>query len=218
MKKIIRASWNGRYLEEDRLCRALLQYRNTPLAKDGQSPAQKLYGHPVQDTIPAHGWSLDPTWQHSKEEDKDKAAATAEKATRYYDQRAHTLPDIREGSHVAIQQSMGYIWDSHLCGTTSPVLCEDQDRGSVEAQPKVSTPKSSSIYTSTGKEHRINTKSASTRHLPGSHPTTPPTKIYTTTEAHSTTGRRSFVELTIVVDTTSKHFSIVKSLVGGCRN
>ena len=27
MKKIIRASWNGRYLEEDRLCRALLQYR-----------------------------------------------------------------------------------------------------------------------------------------------------------------------------------------------
>ena len=100
--RIIRASWNGRYLEEDRLCRALLQYKNTPSAKDGQSPAQKLYGHPVQDTIPAHGWSLDSTWQHSKEE-----------ATRYYNQRVHTLPDIREGSHVAIQHPRTKVWDTY---------------------------------------------------------------------------------------------------------
>ena len=215
MKKIIRASWNGRYLEEDRLCRAPLQYRNTPSAKDGQSPAQKLYRHPVQDTIPAHGWSLDSTWQHSKEKAKDKAGE-GHKVLR--SEGTHTIRHqgrITCSNPTSTHQSVGYIWDSHLCGTTSPVLCEDQDRGSVEAQLKISTPKSSSIYTSTGEEHRIDTKSASIRHLPDTHPTTPPpTKIHTATEAHSTTGRRSFVELTIVVDTTYKLFSIVKSLVG----
>lgn len=36
--------------DEDMLCRALLQYHNTPSRKDGFSPAQKLYGRPVQDT------------------------------------------------------------------------------------------------------------------------------------------------------------------------
>ena len=44
MKKIICSSWNGRHLDQDKLCRALLQYRNTPSRKDGLSPAQKLYG------------------------------------------------------------------------------------------------------------------------------------------------------------------------------
>ena len=45
MKKLIRAAWNGRFLNEEKLCKALLQYRNTPSQKDGLSPGQKLYGH-----------------------------------------------------------------------------------------------------------------------------------------------------------------------------
>ncbi len=54
MKKLLRTSWKGRSMDEDALVRALLQYRNTPSRKDGLSPAQKLYGRPVQDTLPAH--------------------------------------------------------------------------------------------------------------------------------------------------------------------
>ena len=42
MKKLIATSWNKRSLNEDALCRALLQYRNTPSRKDGLSLAQKL--------------------------------------------------------------------------------------------------------------------------------------------------------------------------------
>jgi len=40
MKKIIRAAWNGKCLNEEKLCRALMQYRNMPSRKDGLSPAQ----------------------------------------------------------------------------------------------------------------------------------------------------------------------------------
>ena len=54
MKKLISAAWTGRSVDWTKLSRALLQYRNTPTRKDGISPAQKLFGHPVQDTLPAH--------------------------------------------------------------------------------------------------------------------------------------------------------------------
>ena len=54
MKKIIHTVWYGRFLDGDKLCKALLQYCNTSLSCDGLPLAQKLYGHPVQDTLPAH--------------------------------------------------------------------------------------------------------------------------------------------------------------------
>jgi len=37
----------GTRLNEGKLARALLQYRNTPSCRDGLSPAQKLFGRPV---------------------------------------------------------------------------------------------------------------------------------------------------------------------------
>jgi len=53
MKKIIASSWGNWSVNVNSMCRALLQCRNTPLRKDRQSPAQKLFGRPIQDTLPA---------------------------------------------------------------------------------------------------------------------------------------------------------------------
>ena len=62
MKKLIRTAWSGRSLNEDKLTRSLLQYRNTPSRRDGVSPAQKLFGHPIQDTLPAHRRAFSAEW------------------------------------------------------------------------------------------------------------------------------------------------------------
>ena len=64
MKRIIKTSWGSRSLQADTMARASLQYRYTPFRKDGQSPAQKLFGRPMQDTLPAHRHSFSPEWQH----------------------------------------------------------------------------------------------------------------------------------------------------------
>ena len=54
MKKLIkRATKRSGVIDQYQLARSLLQYRNTPSRKDNVSPAQKLYGHPVQDTLPS---------------------------------------------------------------------------------------------------------------------------------------------------------------------
>ena len=88
MKKLISAAWTGRSVNWDKLSRALLQYRNTPSRKDRLSPAQRLFGHPVQDTLPAHCRSFAPEWQKSMVEAKAAAIQTWEKAQASYNQHA----------------------------------------------------------------------------------------------------------------------------------
>ena len=111
MKKLISTSWNGRYLDHENLCRALLQYRNTPTRKDGLSPAQKLFGHPVQDILPAHRRSFAPEWQHSTKEAEQQTDVTLQSSAKFYNTHAHTLSDIHVGSHVAIQNPRSKLWD-----------------------------------------------------------------------------------------------------------
>ena len=83
MKKLITAAWTGRSVNQDKLFRALLQYRNTPSRRDGQSPAQKLYGHPIQDTLPAHRRSFAPEWQRHSLDTEESLKISEE----YYDQQ-----------------------------------------------------------------------------------------------------------------------------------
>ena len=85
------------------MCRALLQYRNTPSRKDGLSPPHKLYGQPVQDTLPAHHKAFSKEWQRSIEEAEHTAATNKKVAESYYYTHTHNLHEIRIGSNVVIQ-------------------------------------------------------------------------------------------------------------------
>ena len=111
MKKIIRTAWNGRYLSGDKLCRALLQYRNTPSTRGRLSPAQKLFGHPIQDTIPAHSSSFSPMTQVQHDRAEEKAHQADNRAKQYYNRTAHPLPDIQVRSQVALQNPRTKLWD-----------------------------------------------------------------------------------------------------------
>ena len=103
MKKLIATSLGRRSLNTDVICRALLQYRNTPSRRDGQSPAQKLYGRPIQDTLPAHRRSFAPEWQQNVADAEKQATHTLEQSERCYNAHARNLPDIQLGSNVALQ-------------------------------------------------------------------------------------------------------------------
>ena len=104
MKKVVSAAWQGKSVNWEKLSRSLLQYRNTPCRKDGLSPAQKLFGHPVQDSLPAHCLSLAPEWQKSLTRILVMLVMWLNKHTR-------ELPDIKVGNHVAIQNPRSKLWD-----------------------------------------------------------------------------------------------------------
>ena len=111
MKKIIQAAWTRDHLDQQKLTCALLQYRNTPSLWDQLSPAQKLFGQPIQDALPAHCRAFTPQWQTTAEEAEKHAATKAEQVETYYNQHATVLPEIRIGSHVAVQNTVTKQWD-----------------------------------------------------------------------------------------------------------
>ena len=111
MKKLIATSWDTRTLNEDKLCHAILQYRNTPSRRDGLSPAQKLYGRPIQDTLPAHRRSFATEWQRSAQEADQQAAHTLQQSESYYNEHTQSLPDMQIGSTVALQNPCTKLWD-----------------------------------------------------------------------------------------------------------
>ena len=119
MKKLISAAWSGRSVSWEKLCRSLLQYRNTPCRKDGLSPARKLYGTPVQDHLPAHRRSFAEEWQRSSVEVDKSRTRTQQESESYYNQRAHQLPDIVVGSNVALQDPTTKQWN--IYGTVTAV-------------------------------------------------------------------------------------------------
>ena len=93
------------------MTKALLQYRNTPSQCDHLSPAQKLFGQPIQDIIPAHRRAFAPQWQQSAEEAEQRALRHKDQAEKYYNQHARDLPELSVGSKVAIQNSHTKLWD-----------------------------------------------------------------------------------------------------------
>ena len=113
MKKLIASSWTGRSVDVDKLCRALLQYRNTPSRRDNKSPAYKLFGHPIQDSVPAHRRSFAGEWQSVTENvtSEHKATKSLEQSENYYNRNAHHLSDIVVGNRVAIQNHVTKAWD-----------------------------------------------------------------------------------------------------------
>ena len=84
--------------------------RNTVSRKDGLYPAQKLFGCPIQDTLPAHRRTFAAEWQTRAEKSERQALATKDATEKSYNQHTHPFPDITIGFHVAIQNQDTKHW------------------------------------------------------------------------------------------------------------
>ncbi len=111
VKKMIGASWKNKRVDEDKLCKALLQYRNTPCGRDNLSPAQKLFGQPIQDFLPVHNKAFAPEWQKTIKETETKADKTTQYAKEYHDQHARSLPEFGVGTQVAVFNPKADLWN-----------------------------------------------------------------------------------------------------------
>ena len=111
MKKLIQPAWTGQSINEDKLTQALLQYRNTPARRDGLPPAQKLFGHEIQDPLPAHRRAFAEQWQHQDTEADQQKAKPDEEVEQSCNQHAKPLSDLNVGNRVAVQNQDTIHWD-----------------------------------------------------------------------------------------------------------
>ena len=88
----------------------LLELRNTPRA-GGKSPAEIVFGHPLRSKVPAHHRAFDKKWLVTMDEHDHKMAEIASKAAEEYDKSSRTLPPLKIGMDVLIQNAQTKIWD-----------------------------------------------------------------------------------------------------------
>ena len=109
-------------LDTNKMMKALLQYRNTPNATTGMSPAYMLYGRQLRDALPSIPLvKRDPTtmsylerygkpntvWNDIKSKREIAYAKKRSEATERYNSDKHCLPPLSVGDSVSIQNRSG---------------------------------------------------------------------------------------------------------------
>ena len=92
------------------MCLALLQYRNTPSCKDGQSPHRSFLLDQYR-TLPAQCRSFAAEWQRDTLEAEQLAQRTVTQTEMYYNRHAQDLQGIQVRSTVALQDPRTKLWD-----------------------------------------------------------------------------------------------------------
>ena len=109
-------------LDNDGMVRALLTYRNTPDPGCKLSPAQILLGHPLRDTLPYitkdimvfNNPDIHPQWKEAWKAKEDALKARYMKTLETLSEHSRSLPPLRHGDHVLIQNQSGRFpkkWD-----------------------------------------------------------------------------------------------------------
>lgn len=109
-KKIIAACWNGKRLESKAFAKAIINHRNTPTQKDKLSPAMKLYGHNIQDDLPAHRRSFKKEIL-SQNDVIERRIKHDQKMKERYDEKTTTYKELDVGTHVAIYNNNNKEFD-----------------------------------------------------------------------------------------------------------
>lgn len=96
---------NDGSLDNDKVAMAVLQYRNTPIADIGASPAQLLMHRQLRDSIPSHPSLYKPhrKWIEAAAKREIRISRRNAKLAETYNASAHTLPPLEITSIVAVQ-------------------------------------------------------------------------------------------------------------------
>ena len=111
MKNLITSNIKTRSIDQNSILKGLIQYRNTPSQRDGLSPAQKLFGQPIQDDLPIHRKAFKKEHQKAFEKATERAQHHQEKQAENFDKNARNLPDLRVHQPVAVFNERTKTWD-----------------------------------------------------------------------------------------------------------
>ena len=93
----------------DKVMRAVLQYRNTPMQDSRRSPAQMVFGQQMRDFIPSLAYKYEPAkdWAISQEHRERTFAIKREMDHQRWSYRTKDLDKLEVGTAVAIQNQTG---------------------------------------------------------------------------------------------------------------
>ena len=92
---------------------ALLDWRNTPTAGIGSSPAQRLFGRHCKTLLPVAGSLLQPSY--TTEEDTRKIIGAKQRQQYYYNRQSKPLKPMAEGDSVRMKLPGQDTWSPGVC-------------------------------------------------------------------------------------------------------
>ena len=100
---------HGGNIDTDKVMRAVLQYRNTPMQDSRRSPAQMVFGRQMRDFIPSLAYKYEPAkdWAVSQEHRERTLANKREMDHERWSYRTKDLDTLEIGTAVAIQNQTG---------------------------------------------------------------------------------------------------------------
>ena len=87
-----------------------------PITQSWTRSNPKLYGRPIQDTLPAHRRAFSPEWQHSTSTAEEQAQTTMENVVRSYNSKVRPLPEIKIKSYSSTEpwnKTVGHLQNCH---------------------------------------------------------------------------------------------------------
>ena len=110
MKTLVLKTTSNGNLDVDSFQRGLLEWRNTP-GRSGRSPAQMLFGRPLDSFVLARRSEFSTDWRDRftvLDRGRDSDAVTIQ-----YNRTAHPLPRLQPGTHVDLQDPSTKLWQQH---------------------------------------------------------------------------------------------------------
>ena len=110
MKTLVLKTTSNGNLDVDSFQRGLLEWRNTP-GRSGRSPAQMLFGRPLDSFVLARRSEFSTDWHDrftALDRGRDSDAVTIQ-----YNRTAHPLPRLQPGTHVDLQDPSTKLWQQH---------------------------------------------------------------------------------------------------------
>ena len=125
-------------LDTDRVAKALIQYKNTPLKVGGKSPSQLLLGRTLRGNIPypPEAYKVSPQWKFHLRQREISLYDTKKIAKKYHDVTVKEHDPIPVGTTVLCQNTKNKKWDR--MGTIVEVLSFRQYHVRMEGSGRVS--------------------------------------------------------------------------------
>ena len=131
MKKLIEASWTGTRLNEGKLARVLLQYRNNTLMQGWPVTCTEAIWRRFQPTTEPLPQSGNAVWKKLT-----RKHSYREQVEQYYNQHAWALPEVEVGTNITLHhhQTVGHIWNCYGHWPTPTLLRQLHKQSSADTK------------------------------------------------------------------------------------
>ena len=113
LKRLLKGNTERGAINNDKIAKALLQHRNTPLRDIEKSPAELALGRSLRDSVPMPliRYNVDPKWAQNLRKREINMCKKNESIEQKHDEQSKNLTELKIGDEVYCQNTRNKLWD-----------------------------------------------------------------------------------------------------------